>query len=638
MAEEHKSLAIPRSLVEYVLLGPIDDRRLLQDTPILGDVWIEFAAKPGQPQDLLITPYKSQPAGRVARVVAKRRRALLAASGAWQGDAANIAYLQGVVAARMSFVDMLKVVLPITTWWHSKMTEPRFADGIDLEEFTDIIERGLRPPTEGNEGLSDRPRTPLDSAERYVALAGLMLWAVDDPPADLRLHGDGRDLERLAPGDRAAIAQRVHNLFQSVLEQAHVDGIHAQVDGPLVWQVSLNRRAWAALEKSVPTVKADAARGLFNVSCREITWAVLDSGIDGRHPAFLDRAGGTCRVTKAFDFRHIREVISLDNADQEPSEERVRALLRDPVEAMRIRTIAELKRDLMVLGRDAEEGRPIHWELVEPFVAIRPQEVPPALAHGTHVAGILGGRAVEPGEAARPGPAGMCPDINLYDFRILSRSDADTEFAVIAALQYIRHLNGRSGFMAVHGVNLSLSILHDVRNFACGRTPVCDECARLVDNGVVVVAAAGNRGYQSFETKEGLFGSYAAFSVTDPGNAEDAITVGATHRNWPHTYGVSFFSSRGPTGDGRVKPDLVAPGERITAPILDNKWGELDGTSMATPHVSGGAAMLMARYPELIGRPRRIKQILCDSATDLGRERSFQGRGLLDVLRAFQSV
>ena len=50
------------------------------------------------------------------------------------------------------------------------------------------------------------------------------------------------------------------------------------------------------------------------------------------------------------------------------------------------------------------------------------------------------------------------------------------------------------------------------------------------------------------------------------------------------------------------------------------------------------AAMLMARYSELIGRPRKIKQILCESATDLGRERSFQGHGMLDVLRAFQTI
>jgi serine protease AprX len=152
------------------------------------------------------------------------------------------------------------------------------------------------------------------------------------------------------------------------------------------------------------------------------------------------------------------------------------------------------------------------------------------------------------------------------------------------------------------------------------------------------VAAAGNRGFQSFQTKEGAYESYAAFSVTDPGNADGVITVGATHRYSPHLYGVSFFSSRGPTGDGRIKPDLVAPGERIRAPFRDGGWGDLDGTSMAAPHVSGAAAMLMARYSELVGAPRRIKQVLCDSATDLGRERSFQGHGMLDVLRAFQSI
>jgi hypothetical protein len=59
---------------------------------------------------------------------------------------------------------------------------------------------------------------------------------------------------------------------------------------------------------------------------------------------------------------------------------------------------------------------------------------------------------------------------------------------------------------------------------------------------------------------------------------------------------------------------------------------------MAAPHVSGAAALLMARHRELIGRPARIKEILCHSATDLGREKSFQGAGMLDILRALQSV
>ena len=134
------------------------------------------------------------------------------------------------------------------------------------------------------------------------------------------------------------------------------------------------------------------------------------------------------------------------------------------------------------------------------------------------------------------------------------------------------------------------------------------------------------------------FESYHASSITDAGNAESVITVGATHRSMPHHYGVSYFSSRGPTGDGRPKPDLVAPGEKIVAPVPGQGYEVMDGTSMAAPHVSGAAALLLARHRELIGHPARVKKILCDTATDLGRERYFQGHGLVDVLRAIGSL
>ena len=63
-----------RALVEFVLLGPTNDRRQLQDSPVLGDVWIAYAAKPAAPMDLLITPYKERPAGPVASLIAKRIR------------------------------------------------------------------------------------------------------------------------------------------------------------------------------------------------------------------------------------------------------------------------------------------------------------------------------------------------------------------------------------------------------------------------------------------------------------------------------------------------------------------------------------------------------------------------------------
>jgi serine protease AprX len=59
---------------------------------------------------------------------------------------------------------------------------------------------------------------------------------------------------------------------------------------------------------------------------------------------------------------------------------------------------------------------------------------------------------------------------------------------------------------------------------------------------------------------------------------------------------------------------------------------------MAAPHVSGAAALLMSKHKELIGNPKRVKEILCKTATDLGREKYFQGAGLVDVLRAIQAV
>ena len=87
-----------------------------------------------------------------------------------------------------------------------------------------------------------------------------------------------------------------------------------------------------------------------------------------------------------------------------------------------------------------------------------------------------------------------------------------------------------------------------------------------------------------------------------------------------------------------MKPDLVAPGKKIRSAAPSAKEKVLNGTSMAAPHVSGAIALLMSRHTEFIGDPASIKRILCESATDLGRDKYFQGASLLDVLRALQSV
>lgn len=627
------AVPIPRRFVEFILLGPMDDRRQLQESPILADVWIAFANDPDKPQDLLVEPYRTVPSGRVAA-------AIVDSGPPAQGEEdRNVAYVQGIVAARLTFEAVIRHLVPMTYWWsvgnvRTKLS-PYSRDRI--EKIVDTLittaqawERSSGQPPRA-EPLPGIELTPLD---RYVALTGIIHWAALGPtrPSGAKRLAQPRDLTALLQWIKGReVAERLTTLFGSIDPET-------PERTSLVWQVSLNRRATAALERSVPAVKADAARTLFSINCEDITWAVLDSGIDAKHPVFKDRNGKSCRVTRSLDFSTIRQIISLDNLRAETLNERADMLLKRPL--LHPPEPAKAREYLATLAQDARRGRSMQWELVERFVEILP-DTPPNGSHGTHVAGIIGARKPdkEPGKEDENDFAhGMCPDIKLLDIRVLARSASDTEFAVIAALQYLRHINERAGFMNVHGVNLSLSIPHDVRNFACGRTPVCNECERLIESGVVVVAAAGNRGYHSFETREGSFESYAAFSITDPGNADSVITVGSTHRYWPHTYGVSFFSSRGPTGDGRLKPDLVAPGERIHGPLPDNGWGQQDGTSMAAPHVSGAAAMLMARYSELIGQPKRIKQIICDSATGLNRERTFQGNGMLDVLRALQSI
>jgi hypothetical protein len=230
----------------------------------------------------------------------------------------------------------------------------------------------------------------------------------------------------------------------------------------------------------------------------------------------------------------------------------------------------------------------------------------------------------------------MCPTIRLYDFRVLDASGQGNEFAIVMALQAIRHINEQAGRLAIAGVNLSLSVPHDVSTHSCGWTPVCIECDRLVRSGVVVVTSAGNSGFTGGVHTIGS--DYRTVSISDPGNTDSVLTVGSTHRSDPHRHGVSYFSSRGPTADGRLKPDILAPGEDIDGPVLGGGISAMHGTSQAAAHVSGAAAMLIARHRELLGRPDRIKQILCSTATDLGRERSFQGHGVIDVLRALQSV
>src|SRR5262249_27598563 len=275
-------------------------------------------------------------------------------------------------------------------------------------------------------------------------------------------------LAEMIKNGKQAITEGLTEVFNAIL--AKFPPKRQKNGEALIYQISLNREVAIAVSRSVPAVKADAARILFKVTCSKIAWVVIDSGIQGDHPAFKG-SDGKSRVKASFDFSNFRQIVSLDNlrifsedADKSMKAERLVKLLHKDLKNKPSQDKAI--EFLTNLAKDVRLRRPICWEFVEPFVEIKPNTRPAASDHRTHVAGIIGadiqGAKKAPKDQRDEYMDGMCPDIQLYDFRVLADTIKDTEFAVIAALQYIRHMNERNDFITIHGANLSLSIPHDV--------------------------------------------------------------------------------------------------------------------------------------------------------------------------------
>jgi subtilisin family serine protease len=268
--------------------------------------------------------------------------------------------------------------------------------------------------------------------------------------------------------------------------------------------------------------------------------------------------------------------------------------------------------------------------------------------HGTHVAGTIAGWLKVPftaGEEPRLF-AGMAPNAEIYGFRVLDKQGNGKDSWIIKALDLIADINESAGRLLIAGVNLSLGGNFDPSVYGCGHTPLCEELRRLWNQGVLVCLAAGNEGYAVLEAAHGEIPANMALSIGDPANLDEAIAVGSIHKTNPHTYGISYFSSRGPTADGRRKPDLVAPGEHILSGFHDfdsskpspkftvkDLYIEMSGTSMATPHVSGILAAFLSIRREFIGYPDRVKRLLLDNCTDLMRDPYFQGQGMPNLVK-----
>ena len=222
---------------------------------------------------------------------------------------------------------------------------------------------------------------------------------------------------------------------------------------------------------------------------------------------------------------------------------------------------------------------------------LKPGRAPDENGHGTHVAGIIAGAYEVPGRGRRV-LTGMAPEARLHVYKVLDRRGNGEDAWIIKALDHIAETNRKAGRLVIQGVNLSLGGSFDQSVFGCGHSPLCQELRRLWRQGVLVVLAAGNEGFAVLQTLDGTVDANMDLSIGDPANLEESIAVGSIHKQNPHTYGVSYFSSRGPTADGRQKPDLVAPGERILscrhrfaagARAVRDLYVEMSGTSMAAP-------------------------------------------------------
>jgi subtilisin family serine protease len=522
-----------------------------------------------------------------------------------------------------------------------------------------VIVGDLKLPPQGTAGAEAAEVDPDEKVPMLIELnlrypGGLaavrqgfyQLWADFADRATGSWAADPASAGPVQPAVPAGLALVAPKLYQCVLSRADAqemvgqDRRSARESGrpPVIFRVWPDYTLEPQIDRSAPTVKADAAWRSYDARGRGIVWAVIDSGIDACHPHF---------------------------SALELAQEASGTLLPQGL-------TSQLHRDFSYL---VNPGNP-------PAGAAAPapaQALSDESGHGTHVAGIIAGRSpdgssplvadsnevVDGGyvQRARVGLlSGMAPACELVSLKVMRRSPQGTwitsSSAVIRALTYLRtEVNVDPGLLRVHGVNMSLGCEWQPDQYAAGQSPLCQAVNQLVASGVMVVVSAGNYGAS---TTRGDSANTSAImgSITEPAHALECIAVGSTHREAPHAFGVTWTSGKGPTLDGRMKPDVVAPGEWIAsaatgqvraaagldppagAPLPASllTYAEQSGTSMAAPHVSGVIAAFLSARPEFVGRPEQVKSLLMQSATDLGRERYAQGAGLVDLMRMLANV
>ncbi|MFF1447290.1 S8 family serine peptidase [Streptomyces sp. NPDC058274] len=235
---------------------------------------------------------------------------------------------------------------------------------------------------------------------------------------------------------------------------------------------------------------------------------------------------------------------------------------------------------------------------------IEGQDVADRNGHGTHVTSTVGGS----GAASDGKERGVAPEAELAVGKVLSDQGSGSESQIIAGMEWA----ARDVHAKVVSMSLGSSEPSD------GTDPMAaavDSLSR--ETGALFVVAAGNTGAPS--------------SIGSPGAADSALTIGAVDS----ADEAAYFTSAGPRyGDNALKPDLSAPGVDILAArsrLVDGSGGytSMSGTSMATPHVAGVAALLAERHPDWSGA--RLKDALMSTSKQLDASAYVLGAGRVSV-------
>ncbi len=223
-------------------------------------------------------------------------------------------------------------------------------------------------------------------------------------------------------------------------------------------------------------------------------------------------------------------------------------------------------------------------------------------SHGTHVAGII---------AAKGEITGMAPEASLLAYRVLDDYGFGLSPDIIAAIE--RAVDPDQDPLtndSADVINMSLGGSGDASD------PLSMAADEAVEAGVLVVVAAGNSGEDL-----GALGSPAA--------SRKALTVGAIDKEGT----IADFSSRGPGSPFNLKPEISAPGVSIRSTVPGGDYAAFNGTSMASPHVAGAAALMRQLYPDQ--EPEEIIKRLIQSATPIAdTEAMAQGAGMLNLENA----